>query len=62
MPMTPKKMVKFLEQNGFDVISQKGSHVKMRNSKTGNQTIVPMHNKDLGKGLEEEILKQAGLK
>ncbi|AXO12024.1 TPA: type II toxin-antitoxin system HicA family toxin [Streptococcus agalactiae] len=25
-------------------------------------TIVPMHNKDLGKGLEDTILKQAGLK
>ncbi|HHS2631678.1 TPA: type II toxin-antitoxin system HicA family toxin [Streptococcus agalactiae] len=24
--------------------------------------IVPMHNKDLGKGLEDTILKQAGLK
>ncbi|HER6367899.1 TPA: type II toxin-antitoxin system HicA family toxin, partial [Streptococcus pyogenes] len=28
----------------------------------GHQTIVPMHNKDLGKGLEDTILKQAGLK
>ena len=42
--------------------SQNGSHVKLKNSKTNRQTIVPMHNKDLKKGLEEAILKQAGLK
>jgi predicted RNA binding protein YcfA (HicA-like mRNA interferase family) len=49
-------------KNGFEVVGQKGSHIKLRNSNTGKQTEVPMHNKDLGKGLENEILKQAGLK
>ena len=62
MPLTPKQMIKHLKKNGFEVVSQRGSHVKMRNPQTGKQTGVPMHNKDLGKGLEEEILKQAGLK
>jgi predicted RNA binding protein YcfA (HicA-like mRNA interferase family) len=62
MPLTPKDMIKHLKKNGFEVVSQRGSHVKMRNMATGKQTEVPMHNKDLGKGLESEILKQAGLK
>ena len=62
MPLTPKEMIKHLKKNGFEVTSQKGSHIKMRNPQTGRQTEVPMHNKDLGKGLENEILKQAGLK
>lgn len=63
MPMTPKQMVKFLKENGFEEIRQQGtSHLKMKNPKTGKQTTVPMHNKDLGKGLEQAILKQAGLK
>lgn len=62
MPMTPKQMVKLLKQNGFEEISQCGSHLKMRNSKTGKQTEVPMHSKDLKVGTEQKILKDAGLK
>jgi len=62
MPMTPKEMVKLLKKNGFEEVSQNGSHLKMRNMSTGRQTTVPIHNKSLKKGLEQEILKQAGLK
>lgn len=62
MPMTSKEMLKFLETNGFQRISQNGSHIKLRNPETGKQTIVPLHCKDLKKGLEQQILKQAGLK
>ncbi len=63
MPMTPREMVKFLKANGFEEVRQSGtSHLRLQNSKTGKQTTVPMHNKDLGKGLEQAILKQAGLK
>ena len=62
MPMTPKEMKKLLEENGFEVISQNGSHVKMSNPLTGKTVIVPYHCKDLKKGMEQAILKQAGLK
>lgn len=62
MPLTPKEMIKLLKKNGFEEISQNGSHIKMKNTKTGRQTTVPYHCKDLKKGLEQEILKQAGLK
>ena len=55
MPMSSKEMLKLLKENGFEVISQNGSHVKMRNQETGNQTIVPLHNKDLKKGTEQRI-------
>lgn len=62
MPLTSKEMVKLLKKQGFEKISQNGSHLKMRNKKTGITVIVPMHNKDLGRGLEQKILKDAGLK
>ena len=62
MPMTPKEMIALLKKNGFEPVSQNGSHLKMQNSKTNKQTIIPVHSKDLGKGLEQKILKQAGLK
>lgn len=54
-------MLKLLKENGYEVISQNGSHVKLSN---GERTIiVPNHgSKDLKKGLEQAILKQAGLK
>ncbi|MED9947785.1 MAG: type II toxin-antitoxin system HicA family toxin, partial [Peptacetobacter hiranonis] len=41
MPMTPKEMIAHLKKAGFVVVSQNGSHVKLRNYKTGKQTIVP---------------------
>ncbi len=62
MPMTPKELCKLLEKNGFEQVSQKGSHLKMINRQNGKQTIIPLHAKELGKGLEQAILKQAGLK
>lgn len=62
MPMSPMQMIKYLQKNGFEIISQNGSHVKLRNSETGKTVIVPYHSKDLKKGLEQAILKQAGLK
>lgn len=62
MPKTSKEMVKLLEQNGFVEIRQRGSHKIMFNQKTNTTVPVPFHNKDLGKGLENKILKQAGLK
>lgn len=62
MPMTPKEMVRLLQRNGFHIISQNGSHVKLRNPETTKQVIVPYHCKYLKKGLEQAILKQAGLR
>ena len=63
MPMTPKEMVKYLKANGFEEVRQTGtSHLRLRNPQTGKQTTVPMHSKELKKGTEQAILKQAGLK
>ena len=62
MPMTSQEMIKHLKKNGFRVISQNGSHVKLKNIETRRTVIVPYHSKDLKKGMEQAILKQAGLK
>lgn len=61
MPMSPKQMIKHLKRNGFEVVGQNGSHIKFKNLNTGITVIVPYHAKDLKKGLEKAILKQAGL-
>ena len=62
MPMTSREMIQYLKKNGFIIVSQNGSHVKMKNPVTGKQTIVPYHSKSLKKGMEQAILKQAGLR
>lgn len=62
MPLTPREKLKLLQQNGFIQVGQNGSHIKMRNLQTGKQTEVPYHSQTLKKGLEQAILKQAGLK
>jgi mRNA interferase HicA len=63
MPLTPKEMIHLLEKNGFAYIpSNNGSHRKYYNKKTGTTVIVPYHVKELKKGLEQKLLKQAGLK
>ena len=62
MPMTPKVMIKYLNKNGFEEVSQNGSHRKLKNPETGRTLIVPYHSKAMKKGLEQAILKQAGLK
>ena len=62
MPMSPKEMLTLLKENGFETVNQNGSHVKLNNQETGRTVIVPYHFKDLKKGLEQAILKQAGLR
>lgn len=62
MPLTPKEMIRLLQNNGFIIIRQRGSHVQLLNLKSKRSTTVPLHNKDLSKGLEQAILKQAGIK
>lgn len=46
MPMTSVEMIKYLRKNGFESVSQNGSHVKMKNVETGKTVIIPYHSKD----------------
>lgn len=62
MPMTPKEMIRHLKKNGFEEVIQNGSHIKLKNPESGRTVIVPYHSKAMKKGLEQAILKQAGLK
>lgn len=52
-------VVKALQLVGFVQVSQRGSHVKLRDE-TGRVVIVPMH-KELAKGTLRSILRQANL-
>ena len=51
---------RWLSDQGATFKPAKGSHFKV--SLNGKQSILPMHNKELGTGLVEAIKKQLGLK
>lgn len=61
MPMTSKELIRYLKKNGFERVSQNGSHIKMRNKFSDVTVIVPYHSKELKRGMEQAILKQAKL-
>lgn len=53
-------MLKLLLRKGWVVDRVNGSHHTL--VKGSKSIVVPVHSKDLGKGLESKILKEAGLK
>lgn len=60
MPLIPKEMIRLLLQNGFVYVkSNNGSHQKYFNPQRNINVAVPLHTKELKKGLEQAILKQA---
>jgi mRNA interferase HicA len=59
--MKDKELLSFLLKNGWKVVRTKGSHHQLK--KEGFEPVtVAVHGKDMPKGLELSILKQAGLK
>lgn len=64
--MTPRlpivsgaEMIKALGKAGFRKVSQRGSHVKLRNEE-GRTVIVPLH-QELARGTVGSILRQASI-
>jgi predicted RNA binding protein YcfA (HicA-like mRNA interferase family) len=51
-----------LNQHGFELVSQRGSHQKWHNFETGNQVIVPSHKgKLLPLGTLRSIIEGSGI-
>jgi predicted RNA binding protein YcfA (HicA-like mRNA interferase family) len=59
--LTARKILKALDQAGFEVERQTGSHIILRNPLSSRTTCVPLHGKDVKRSLMKEILRQAGL-
>lgn len=55
----PKEVVSILGKLGFIKKRQSGSHAIMYSSRLNLTIPVPMHKKDLGKGLMKSIIKNA---
>jgi predicted RNA binding protein YcfA (HicA-like mRNA interferase family) len=57
-----KTIIKTLEKKGFVIVSQKGSHIKMRKKgKPTLTTIVPVERKQIPIGTFKSILRQSNL-
>ncbi len=56
-------MYRVLTKAGWYPVSQKGSHIKLRHATILGVIIFPNHgSNEMGKGLEQKLLKQAGIK
>ena len=61
--MKTNEIIKLIEDNGWQIVRQKGSHIQFRHSIKPGTVTIPYHgNKDVPKWLENSILKQAGIK
>ena len=62
MNLSPKHLIKILEQHGFMFKRSRGSHQLYYNPTSKKTVIVPVHGgKDMKKGTLLAILKQAGI-
>ena len=59
--MTPKEIIKILEERGFALKRINGSHHIFQHPISKKITVVPLHKKDLPKGTLNAIFKQSGI-
>lgn len=57
----PKKWIKLLHHLGFLEIRQKGSHLFFYRHKDNIGTVIPIHQKEIGRGLTRKILNEIKL-
>ncbi|MFA5793309.1 MAG: type II toxin-antitoxin system HicA family toxin [Candidatus Gracilibacteria bacterium] len=55
VPIKPKRLLKILIELGFIERDAEGSHIFLKH-KDGRTTVIPMHNKDLSRGLLRKII------
>jgi predicted RNA binding protein YcfA (HicA-like mRNA interferase family) len=60
--MNSKELIKLLEVDGWVLRGSRGSHHVFKHPTKSGHLTVPHPKKDLGIGLVQKLLKQAGLK
>lgn len=61
MPFKPKDMERILLADGWIFKNQTGSHRNYIHPYKPGKVTIPFHSKDIPKGTERSILKQAGI-
>ena len=62
MPKKPKEMERIILADGWMFKRQVGSHRQYIHPKKEGSVMIPFHCRDIPKGTENSILRQAGLK
>jgi predicted RNA binding protein YcfA (HicA-like mRNA interferase family) len=60
--MTAKEVLKILNQDGWSILCQDGSHIQLKHVTKKGRVTVPFHSGDIKVKTLHNILKQAGLK
>ena len=61
--MKCSQALRILKKDGWFVVSQRGSHLKLKHDSKSGTIIFPNHGaQELGKGLENRLFKQAGIR
>lgn len=61
-PVSAKELIKLLERNGFSVVSQRGSHIKLcKQLNSGKITLIVPNHKVIKKGTYYSIVKASGI-
>lgn len=58
--LSSSEVIRVLEQHGFGLVTQRGSHSKYRNA-AGRIAVVPHPKKELPIGTTRSIIRQSGL-
>lgn len=59
--MEPRRLLQLLREHGFQQVSQRGSHVKLRDAQ-GRTVVVPFHaGRPVKVGLLKALLAEAGI-
>jgi len=59
--VNPRKLIRVLEGEGWQLDRIKGSHHVFRHPESPNRVVVPVHRRDLAPGTLNTILKGAGI-
>lgn len=59
--LKPNEIIKALNDFGFRVISQKGSHIKLRREGSDAKTVIVPNHYEVARGTLQSILEQAGI-
>ena len=62
MEKNSTKLIKLLQDHGWEVVRTRGSHVQLKHRDVKFLLTVPHPKKDLGIGLVKQIYKKSGLK
>ena len=57
----PRQLIRALERQGWELARTKGSHQSFRHPDRPNVVTVPVHARDLKRGMLSGILKDAGI-